>query len=164
MMNKILFALLLISSVFNQTRAQSSRNDIPTSKLPAEVKAVLEQYVSILRSSADIDQCAEKFLEVAGGGLVNENASALRQDVSRFSLNKDFSNIKFYANPIKITRVNVSTSNGDGYGWSAIKGKKYKIWIEKATKGNGLPAPITILVPEGHESITVPKVVNIGSF
>ena len=162
-MKKIILSLLLCFAAFNFISAQTKANDIPTSKLPAEVKAVLEQYVSILRSSADIDQCAEKFLEVAGGGLVNENASALRQDISRFSLNKDFSNVKFYANPIKITRVNVSTSNGDGYGWSAIKGKKYKIWIDKANKANGLPAPITILVPEGHESITLPKVVNIGS-
>ena len=143
--------------------AQSRANDIPTSKLPEEVKAVLEQYVTILRTSADIDQCAEKFLEVAGGGLVNENASGLRQDVPQFSLKKDFNNVKFYADPIKITRVNVSTSNGDGYGWSAIKGKKYKIWIEKANKANGMPAPITILVPDGHESIRLPKVVNIGS-
>ncbi len=161
-MNKILLTLLL-SAIFNFATAQSRSNDIPTSKLPAEVKAVLEQYVTILRTSADIDQCAEKFLEVAGAGLVNENASGLRQDVPRFSLKKDFNNVKFYADPIKITRVNLSVSNGDGYGWSAIKGKKYKIWIEKANKANGRPAPITILVPEGHESIRLPKVVNIGS-
>lgn len=161
-MNKILLALLL-SAIFNFATAQSRSNDIPTSKLPAEVKAVLEQYVTILRTSADIDQCAEKFLEVAGGGLVNENASGLRQDVPQFSLKKDFNNVKFYADPIKITRVNLSVSNGDGYGWSAIKGKKYKIWIEKANKANGMPAPITILVPEGHESISLPKIVNIGS-
>jgi hypothetical protein len=161
-MNKILLTLLL-SAIFNFATAQSRSNDIPTSKLPAEVKAVLEQYVTILRTSADIDQCAEKFLEVAGGGLVNENASGLRQDVPQFSLKKDFNNVKFYADPIKITRVNLSSSNGDGYGWSAIKGKKYKIWIDKANKGNGMPAPITILVPEGHESIRLPKVVNIGS-
>lgn len=148
----------------NLITAQSKANDIPVSKLPKEAKMVLEQYISILRSSADINHCAEKFLEVAGGSLVNENATALRQDVARFSLNKDFSNVKFYANPLKITRVNVSNTNGDGYGASAIKGKKYKIWIEKADKSNGMPAPVTILVPEGHELIKSPKVVNIGSF
>jgi len=162
-MKKVFFAFLLSLIAFNFIAAQSKANDIPAAKLPKEVKTVLEQYVSILRSSADIDQCAEKFLEVAGGSLVNENVSGLRQDVPQFSLKKDFNNVKFYADPIKITRVNVSTSNGDGYGWSAIKGKKYKIWIEKANKANGMPAPITILVPEGHESITQPKVVGIGS-
>ena len=119
--------------------------------------------MNILRSSEDIDQCAEKFLEVAGGGLVNEDASALRQDVPQFSLKKDFNDVKFYADPIKITRVNVSISNGDGYGESAIAGKKYKIWIDKADKKNGMPAPISILVPQGHESIKTPKVVGIGS-
>jgi hypothetical protein len=161
-MRNLLFlaALLLTSAVIN---AQSKANDIHPSKLPKEVQEVLVQYVSILRNSANIDECAEKFLEVAGGSLVDENATALRQDVPRFSLNKDFSNAKFYANPIKITRVNLTVSNGEGYGWSAIKGKKYKIWIEKANKGNGMPAPISIIVPEGHENIKTPKVVNIGS-
>jgi hypothetical protein len=159
LLSLFLFSFVLLSFI----TAQSSANNIPISKIPADVKAVLEQYVTILRSSADLEECAEKFLEVAGGALVNENASGLRQDVPQFSLKKDFNNVKFYANPIKITRVNVSSSNGDGYGWSAIKGKKYKIWIEKANKSNGMPAPITILVPEGHESIILPKVVNIGS-
>lgn len=163
-MKKIFFALLMIGVVHNFASAQSRANDIPTDKLPKEVKAVLEQYLTILRTSADIDQCAGKFIDLAGGGLVNEDAKTLRKDVARFSLNKDFSNVKFYANPLKISRVNLSYSNGDGLGWSAIKGKKYKIWIEKADKSNGMPAPVTILVPEGHESIKAPKVVNIGSF
>lgn len=155
----VFFTFCFIINGFAQSRA----NDIPVSKLPKEVKAVLVQYVDILRNSTDIDQCAEKFLEVAGGSLVNENASGLSQDVPQFSLKKDFNNVKLYADPIKITRVNLSVSNGDGYGWSAIKGKKYKIWIVKANKANGMPAPITILVPEKHESIRLPKVVNIGS-
>jgi hypothetical protein len=163
-MKKLFLSTLLSFAVIGLISAQSRANDIPTDKLPKEVKTVLEQYLTILRTSADIDQCAGKFLDLAGGGLVNENAKSLRQDVARFSLNKDFSNVKFYANPLKISRVNLSYSNGDGFGWSAIKGKKYKIWIEKADKSNGMPAPVTILVPEGHESIKVPKVVNIGSF
>lgn len=163
-MKKLFLSTLLSFAVIGLISAQSRENDIPTDKLPKEVKTVLEQYLTILRTSADIDQCAGKFLDLAGGGLVNENAKSLRQDVARFSLNKDFSNVKFYANPLKISRVNLSYSNGDGLGWSAIKGKKYKIWIEKADKSNGMPAPVSILVPEGHESIKVPKVVNIGSF
>jgi hypothetical protein len=163
-MKKLFLSTLLSFAVIGFISAQSRANDIPTDKLPKEVKTVLEQYLTILRTSADVDQCAGKFLDLAGGGLVNEDAKSLRKDVARFSLNKDFSNVKFYANPLKISRVNLSYSNGDGLGWSAIKGKKYKIWIEKANKSNGMPAPVTILVPEGHESIKVPKVVNIGSF
>ena len=162
-MRKLYFALALTVLVINISFAQSKANDISVNKLPKEVKDVLVQYISILRNSEDIDKCAEKFIEVAGGSLVNENGSALRQDVARFSLNKDFGNAKFYADPIKITRVNLTVSNGDGYGSSAIKGKKYKIWIEKANKSNGMPAPVSIIVPEGHESIKTPKVVNIGS-
>jgi hypothetical protein len=162
-MRKLYFALALTVLVINISFAQSKANDISVNKLPKEVKDVLVQYISILRNSEDIDKCAEKFIEVAGGSLVNENGSALRQEVARFSLNKDFSNAKFYADPIKITRVNLTVSNGEGLGSSAIRGKKYKIWIEKANKSNGMPAPVSIIVPEGHESIKTPKVVNIGS-
>lgn len=162
-MRKLFLAMALTILVSKISFAQYTANDIPVEKLPKEVKEVLVQYIRILRNSEDIDKCAEKFLEVAGGSLVNENASALRQDVARFSLNKDFGNAKFYADPIKITRVNLTVSNGEGYGSSAIKGKKYKIWIEKANKSNGMPAPVSIIVPEGHNSIKTPKLVNIGS-
>jgi hypothetical protein len=153
------FALAAISFA----QAQGRANDIPVSQLPAEVKAVLVEYVDILRNSKDLDECAEKFIAVAGGSLVNEDGLSLRSSVQPFSLKKDYNNVKWYANPIKITRVNVSTTNGSGYGESAIKGKVYKIWIDKADKSTGMPAPISIVVPEGHASIKTPKVVNIGS-
>jgi hypothetical protein len=62
-----------------------------------------------------------------------------------------------------ITRVNASASNGQGFGASAIKGKVYKIWIAKKEGAAGMPAPISIMVPEGHATIKTPKVVVIGS-
>ncbi len=148
-----------ISFVFGQSRA----NDIPVSKLPSEVKDVLVQYVNILKNSQDLEECAEKFLEVAGGSLVNEDGETLRTNVQPYSLKKDYNGVKFYADPVKITRVNVSYTNGSGLGWSALKGKTYKIWIAKNKKSAGMPAPISIIVPEEHESIKTPKVIGIGS-
>lgn len=153
------FALAAISFA----QAQGRAGDIPVSQLPAEVKAVLVQYVDILRNSKDLDECANSVMTVFGGSLVNDDGSALRSSIKDFSLKKDYNDVKWYANPIKITRVNVSYTNGDGYGESAIKGKRYKIWIDKADKSTGMPAPISIVVPEGHASIKTPKVVNIGS-
>jgi hypothetical protein len=154
---------ILFFAVINSGFTQGRANDIPVSKLPADVKEVLVQYVNILRTSNDLDDCAERFLEVAGGSLVNEDGETLRNSIQPFSLKKDFNNVKFYQDPIKITRVNVGYTNGDGFGPSALRGKKYKIWIDKADKKNGMPAPISIVVPEGHETIKTPKVIGIGS-
>lgn len=152
--------LLLVSGV--SLYAQSKRNDIPVAKLPKEVKAVLDQYVLAL-NAPDLDSCAVLFLPIAGGGLVNEDGTALGRDLLDFSLKKDYNNIKFYQQPAKITRVNVRKSSGDGYGASAIAGKIYKVWIAKKKGVSGMPAPVSIMVPEGHETIKTPKVIGIGS-
>ena len=156
----IIIGLLLISP---SLLAQSKRDDIPVAKLPKEVRAVLDQYVAAL-NAPDLDSCAVLFLPIAGGGLVNEEGTALGRDLLDFSLKKDFNNIKFYTQPAKITRVNVRKSNGDGYGASAIAGKIYKVWLAKKPGVAGMPAPVSIMVPEGHETIKTPKVIGIGSF
>jgi hypothetical protein len=143
--------------------SQTKANDIPLLDLPANVKQTLDKYVEILNLSS-IDDCANKFIEIAGGGLVNESGTALRNDIKTYSLKKDHDYIKFYKQPVEITRVNKTPSNGQGFGASTIKGQVYKIWIAKKTGGAGMPAPVSIMVPEGHATITTPKVVNIGSF
>jgi hypothetical protein len=79
-------------------------------------------------------------------------------------LKKDHDGIKFYKQPVAVTRVNKTYSAGQGFGASAIKGQVYKIWIAKKDGVAGLPAPVSIMIPEGHATITTPKVVNIGSF
>ena len=161
-MRKTLVLMVCFMVVSVLLLAQSRRNDISIKDTPKEVIEVLKEYVQILKSE-NLDKCAEKMISVAGGGLVNETAEKLRIDVPQFSLKKDFNNIKFYADPIKITRVNKRKSNGDGYGASAIRGFIYKIWIDKKKGGRGMPAPISIMVPEGHSTIKTPKVIGIGS-
>jgi hypothetical protein len=149
--------LLFSLSIFSQAK------DIPLEQLPPDVKTVLETYVDLLRNSADVPAAATKFKDIAGGSLVNDDGS-LRSTVAQFGLKKDFNNVKHYANPIKITRVNLNRTNGDGYGKTAIKGNVYKIWIAKDDPAKGMPAPMTIVVPEAHESIKTPKVTNVGSY
>ncbi len=156
----VLGVMLLAGASAN---AQSKKDDIPAAELPAPVKGVLEQYVKLLRAGPDVDACAKALIPIAGGGLVNPEGTGLRQDVPRFALKKDFDNVKFYADPVEITRVNKGTTGGQGFGKSAIKGAVYKIWIAKKKGGAGLPAPISIMVPEGHPTITTPRVVVIGS-
>ncbi|MFZ5951877.1 MAG: hypothetical protein ACOYXC_14315 [Candidatus Rifleibacteriota bacterium] len=162
-MKKIIaFSVIAIFLLSGSLLAQSKKNDIPVKQTPTEVIAVLQEYATIL-SSESLEKCAEAFIAIAGGSLVDESAKKLRGDVPEFSLKKDFNNFKFYAQPLEITRVNKGYSNGDGYGESAIKGVVYKIWIGKKQGVSGMPAPISILVPEAHPTIKTPKVVGIGS-
>ncbi|MBN1637997.1 MAG: hypothetical protein JW866_03460 [Ignavibacteriales bacterium] len=157
---KVLMCIFIFSTF---VYSQSTKNDIPVSQLPSSIKNILDKYVEILNSET-LNICAEKFLSIAGGSLVNPEGTSLRSTVKPFSLTKDFNNIKFYKQPVEITRVNVQYSNGAGFGQSAIKGKIYKIWIQKKDNVQGLPAPVSIMIPEGHPTIKEPKVINIGSF
>jgi len=165
-MKKFLSVVLIFVMIFGlisfEASAQSKKDDIPVSQLPAEVLQVLNEYATVLGSET-LEKCAEAFFAIAGGSLVNPEGSALDIDLPRFSLKKDFYNFKFYAMPLEITRVNKRHSNGDGYGESAIAGWVYKIWIAKKKGTAGLPAPISIMVPENHQTIKTPKVIGIGS-
>ena len=160
-MKKLLFAVFTVF-MFSVLSAQTKSGDIPVKTLPAEVKQVLDEYIAVL-NSADLDECAKKFVKIAGGHLINGEGDEIARDVKPYSLKKDFNNIKFYQQPVKITRVNYRESDYSGYGNTLIQGKSYKIWIKKKEGTAGMPAPILIIVPVGHEEIKTPKVIGIGS-
>ncbi|HNN00116.1 MAG TPA: hypothetical protein PKG67_06655 [Turneriella sp.] len=153
-----MFALLLVS-LAPALFAWNKADDIPVENLPAEVKSVLEKYVQILKESPSVDEAAAAFAQIAGGSLVNDNGS-VSNNTRQFGLKKDFNNLKHYAWPIRITRVNKTVSRGEGYGARKIAGDRYTIWIAKDDPAKGLPAPVTIIAPTGGE----PKVVNVGSY
>ena len=157
-MKKILF---IIGILFLSYVSNAQQKDIPVSELPKAVKVVLDEYIKILSTSKDLDQCATSFLQIAGGGLVSPAGTALRRSVKPYSLKKDFNDIKFYKVPVEIARVAKTKTNMCGYGASAIAGDWYKIYIVK--KDGSQPAPIQIVVPEGHKTIKFPKVMSIGS-
>ncbi|MEZ4225714.1 MAG: serine/threonine-protein kinase [Polyangiaceae bacterium] len=131
--------------------------------LPKPVLLVLKEYVSLLRDSPDLEECAKRFLRIAGGVLVTEAGTELVTTVKRFSLRRDFDNIKTYAYPPRITRVTKSTSKASGFGPSMIRGEVYQIWLAKKAGAGGLPAPISILWPREHASIKQPKIIAIGA-
>jgi len=153
--------LILVAIFFVPFFVSAQQKDIPVSELPKEVRVVLDKYVEILTTSKNLDNCANNFMEVAGGGLVNPAGTKLRSSVKPYSLKKDFNNIKFYNVPVKIARVAKTKTNMCGYGASAIAGDWYKIYIVK--KDGSQPAPIQIVVPKGHKTIKTPKVISIGS-
>lgn len=143
----------------------ASLGDIPVNELPRAVYEVLEQYMALLRQAASLDQAADLFTGIAGGALVNESPDpvSLRSSVKPYGLKKDVENVQFYAEPIRITRVNCGAPVQSGFGDTAIAGPVYKIWIAKKEGIAGLPAPISILLPQGHPHIHTPKVIAIGS-
>lgn len=134
-----------------------------TAPLPPAVRAVLEQYLNILRTSRSVAECASRLVPIAGGGLVNEDGRSLRRSVPPYSLKKDFNNVRFYARPTRITRVSPRRSNGEGFGPSAIRGLRYTVYIAKASGQPGMPAPISIMVPDRHAFVQGPRIVGIGS-
>jgi len=157
-MRKLILSVALLAGVFG---ANAQQKDIAVSELPKEVKMVLDEYVNILTSSKDLDECAVKFMSVAGGTLVNPAGNALRSSVKPYSLKKDFDDIKYYKVPVEIARVAKTRTQQCGFGASAIAGDWYKIYIVK--KDGSQPAPIQIVVPENNPNVTSPKVMSIGS-
>ncbi len=119
--------VIVLFSLFSFS-ATAQQKEIRISELPDEVKNTLNEYITILSTSNDIDECAVKFLEIAGGGLVNPKGNMLRNSVKPYSLTKDFQNIKFYKVPVEIIRVVKTKTNQAGYGQSALAGDWYKIY------------------------------------
>ena len=159
-MKKITTLFIALFAIISFANAQ--QKDIPVSELPKEVKAVLEEYINILSTSKDLDECATKFLKIAGGGLVNPAGTQLRSSVKPYSLKKDFGNVGGVKKPISIVRVAKAHTGQTGFGASALAGDLYKVYIEKTDGGR--PAPVHIVFPKNHPTIKEPKVTNIGSF
>ncbi|NPA67878.1 MAG: hypothetical protein GXO50_04630 [Chlorobi bacterium] len=156
--------ILLITAIFAFALfGNAQQKDISVRETPKEVLDVLVQYINILRTSKNLDECADKFLEIAGGGLVNPAGTALRSSVKPYSLKKDFQNRGTIKVPIEIARVAKTKTGQAGYGASAIAGDWYKIYVKKVD-GGGRPAPVHIVVPKNHPTVKTPKVTQIGSF
>ena len=155
--------LLLVAMLAVIFSANAQQKDIPVSELPKEVKQIVEEYVNILSTSKDLDECAEKFMKIAGGGLVNPAGTKLRSSVKPYSLKKDFTNIKSVKMPVEIIRVAKTKTGQAGYGTSALAGDWYKVYIAKV-EGGGRPAPVHVVFPKDHPTIKVPKVTQGGSF
>lgn len=79
---------MLGGSLFPQTK------DIPESKLPDDVKEVLNEYIKILQNATDLDDAASKVKKIFAGHLLNSEGE-VDKDVYYFSLKKDFNEDNF---------------------------------------------------------------------
>ncbi len=72
----------------------------------------------------------------------------LLPDRLRFSFKKGFNGIKFYQDPVKITRVRALTTQAIGFKETAEKGKSFDYFLAKKEGVSGMPAQIRIFIGE----------------
>jgi|GEM_PF-1181445 len=72
----------------------------------------------------------------------------LNPDRLRFSFKKGFTGIKFYQDPVKITRVRALTTQAIGFKETAEKGKSFDYFLAKKEGVSGMPAQIRIFIGE----------------
>jgi hypothetical protein len=142
--------IMLGGSLFSQTK------DISESKLPDDVKEVLNEYIKILQNATDLDDAASKVKKIFAGHLLNSEGE-VDKDVYYYSLKKDFNNAKFYQYPVDITRISRTMNSYDGFQETLFEGTRYKIWIAKKDGVAGVPAPVPIIKPSKGS----PKVVSV---
>lgn len=94
-----------------------------------------------------------KSLLAPGGGDVSG-------DLRRFSFKKAWENAKFYAQPVKITRIRRTGISAIGFRETAEKGKVSDYFVAKKEGVSGMPAPVKIFFPEGGGE---PKISYVGS-
>ena len=93
----VLICLLVVSIA-----ASAQRKNINKSEVPAEVIAVLNQYLNILSTSGSLEECARRLTPICAGHLISQSGNKISYDVLSFSLKKDYQNVKFYRVPALI--------------------------------------------------------------
>jgi hypothetical protein len=139
------------------------KNDIPVSELPSEARKLVEDYINILKVGT-LDDAELNFAQLAGGDLIDEDGLTLREDVKPDALKRDRTNLKFYAIPLQIVRVQMFAKKTSGVGLGEIKGTLYKIWLARKSENEGKPSYISVIIPYENSAVKTPKIVEIGRF
>lgn len=150
---------MIFLSIFFIGKSMAQKRDIPVSELPLDVKLLVEDYFKILKTGT-LDDAEVRFSQLAGGDLIDEDGSTLREDVKPVALKRDRNNLKFYSLPLNITKVTVYENKSSGLGIGAIKGDLFKVYIARK---EGKPSYLSVIVPKNHPTITSPKIVEIGN-
>ncbi|MCU0444945.1 MAG: hypothetical protein MUE85_08490 [Microscillaceae bacterium] len=163
MRNLLLKMIVLLLANCVSTTGYTQKNDIPVSELPAEARKLTEEYVNILKIGT-LDDAELNFAQLAGGDLIDEDGITLREDVKPDALKRDRSNLKFYAQPLQIVRVQMFSKKASGVGLGEIKGTLYKIWLARKDDTTGKPSYISVIVPSENSQVKTAKIVEIGRF
>jgi hypothetical protein len=153
-MKQLIFSLILLGSLMGYAYGQNG-----TVKMDEKDK-IAERLINRLLDSlmiSDFDQSARAVAHLMHKSTLNSERDNLNADLLRFSFKKAHDNAKFYARPVKITRIQATAVTALGhpnYGTDE-QGEERKYWIAKKTGVNGMPAPINVFFPKdgGHSKV-----------
>jgi len=130
-----------------------------TTEIDKRAETLLNDFMKALlieNSEASAKAC----LKHVHKSLMNSNGDNLTKDLLDFSFKKAHSNAKFYANPVKITRVRKNKVTAIGFKETGENGSEYSYFISKKDGVNGMPAPVNIFFPADGSA---PKISYMGS-
>ncbi len=148
--------VLLLSIVGGAPRTAMAEED---AKPDPNAVALLNGFMSAL-AVADEKASAKATLPFVHRSLKNAAGDDLSADLRRFSFKKAHDGSKFYAAPVKITRVRPTNTTAIGFKETAEAGRVDDYFIAKKEGVNGMPAPVKIFFPkDGSE----PRISYMGS-
>lgn len=141
--------------------AEAAPGDIEVEKADPKAVQLLNDFLAAL-AIADETASAKACLPLVHKSLMNPAKDDLSSDLRRFSFKKAHDNAKFYAQPVKITRIRPKNISGIGAksNGTAELGAVHDYFVAKKEGGAGLPAPVQIFFPQGGGE---PKIAYMGS-
>lgn len=121
---------------------------------------LLNDFLATLTGQADYDAAAKAAVPYLHKSVLSADGKDVSMDLRQFSFKKAWQNAKFYAQPVKITRIRKTTISAIGYAESAEKGKVTDYFVGKKEGVNGMPAPVKIFFPADGGA---PKISYVGS-
>lgn len=122
---------------------------------------LLNDFLAALTSNPDnMDAAVKAALPYLHKSLLGPGGTDVSADLRRFSFKKAWENAKFYAQPVKITRIRRTGVSAIGFRETAEKGRVTDYFVAKKEGVNGMPAPVKIFFPEGGGE---PRISYVGS-
>lgn len=143
------------------SEAEAAPGDIEVEKADPKAVQLLNDFFAAL-AVADENASAKACLAVVHKSLMNAAKDDLTSDLRRFSFKKAHDNAKFYAQPVKITRIRPKNISGIGAksNGTAELGAVHDYFVAKKEGTAGLPAPVQVFFPQGGGD---PKIAYMGS-
>lgn len=141
--------------------AEAAAGDIELEKADPRAVKVLGDFFAAL-AIADENESAKACLKVVHVSLMNPQKNDLSADLRRFSFKKAHDNAKFYASPVKLTRIRPKSITGIGArsNGTAELGQVHDYFVAKKDGVAGMPAPVQIFFPQNGGE---PKIAYMGS-
>lgn len=127
---------------------------------PRAEKLLNDFLAALTANPQSLDAAAKAALPHLHKSILAPGGDDISADLRRFSFKKAWENARFYAQPVKITRIRKTGTSAIGFRETAEKGRVVDYFVGKKEGVNGMPAPVKIFFPEGGGA---PKISYVGS-